>query len=84
MGWPRIGVAFLAGGASVLAYAPFELFPLAAVALGVLFWLLGPGAPEALRSASLRRRMRETIIPVFVRISSSPIAWPAMAGLVTS
>lgn len=45
MGWRKQGVAFLAGGASVLAYAPFELFPVAALALGALFWLLGPGAP---------------------------------------
>lgn len=58
MGWRHKGVAFLAGGASVLAYAPFGLFPVAAVALGVLFWLLGPGAPEALRSASPGRRAR--------------------------
>ena len=58
MGWRAKGVAFLAGGASVLAYAPFGLFPVAAIALGLLFWLLGPGAPEALRSASLGRRAR--------------------------
>ena len=58
MGWRHKGVAFLAGGASVLAYAPFGLFPVAAIALGLLFWLLGPGAPEALRSASLGRRAR--------------------------
>lgn len=58
MGWRKQGVAFLAGGASVLAYAPFELFPVAAVSLGVLFWLLGPGVPESLRSASRGRRMR--------------------------
>ena len=35
MGWRKQGAAFLAGGASVLAYAPFELFPVAAVSLGV-------------------------------------------------
>ncbi|MBL8434026.1 MAG: apolipoprotein N-acyltransferase [Zoogloea sp.] len=58
MGWRHKGVAFLAGGASVLAYAPFGLFPVAAIALGVLFWLLGPGAPEALRSGSPGRRAR--------------------------
>lgn len=58
MGWRHKGVAVLAGGASVLAYAPFGLFPVAAIALGVLFWLLGPGAPEALRSASPGRRAR--------------------------
>jgi apolipoprotein N-acyltransferase len=49
MDWRRQGCALLAGGASVFAYAPFELFPLAAVSLGLLFWLLGPGAPESLR-----------------------------------
>ncbi|NTV11469.1 MAG: hypothetical protein HGA47_11930, partial [Zoogloea sp.] len=32
--------AFIAGGASVLAYAPVECWPLAALALGSLFWLL--------------------------------------------
>jgi len=40
----RQGAALLAGGASVLAYAPFGLFPLVFVALGLLFWLLGPAA----------------------------------------
>jgi apolipoprotein N-acyltransferase len=49
MDWRRQGCALLAGGASVFAYAPFELFPLAAVSLGLLFWLLGPGAPASLR-----------------------------------
>lgn len=49
MDWRRQGSALLAGGASVFAYAPFELFPLAAVSLGLLFWLLGPGAPAGLR-----------------------------------
>ena len=58
MGWRKQGAAFLAGGASVLAYAPFELFPVAAVSLGVLFWLLGPGAPASLCADSRGRRAR--------------------------
>ncbi len=36
----RVLVAALAGGASVLAFAPFGLFPLAFVALATLVWLL--------------------------------------------
>lgn len=58
MGWRKQGAAFLAGGASVLAYAPFELFPVAAVSLSVLFWLLGPGAPASLCADSRGRRAR--------------------------
>ena len=58
MGWRDKGVAFLAGGVSVLAYAPFELFPVAAVSLSVLFWLLGPGAPASLCADSRGRRAR--------------------------
>lgn len=58
MGWLRLVGALLTGGASVLAYAPVGLFPLVFVALGVLFWLLGPGAPAALREASPGRRAR--------------------------
>ncbi|WP_374261028.1 apolipoprotein N-acyltransferase [Zoogloea sp.] len=55
MGWLRRTGAFLAGGASVLAYAPIGWFPLIFVALGVLFWLLGPGA---LSPAGLTLRSR--------------------------
>ena len=44
MGWRRQGLALLAGGASVLAYAPFGLFPVVFVALGLLFRLLSPSA----------------------------------------
>ena len=42
----------------------FRAVPVAAVALGVLFWLLGPGAPEALRStagAGARGRIRHRL-----------------------
>lgn len=56
MGW-RHGVALLAGGVAVLGFAPLNLFPLVFVALGALYWLLGPGAPSALASASFRRRL---------------------------
>lgn len=37
----RVVLALLAGGASVFAYAPFEWYPLALIAIGVLAWLLG-------------------------------------------
>lgn len=37
----RLLAALLAGGASVFAYAPFEWYALALVAIGVLAWLLG-------------------------------------------
>lgn len=56
VGW-RHGVALLAGGVAVLGYAPLELFPVVFVALGALYWLLGPGAPDALVAASFRRRL---------------------------
>ena len=36
----RVVVALLAGGASVFAYAPFEWYPLALIAVGMLAWLL--------------------------------------------
>ncbi|HRP66697.1 MAG TPA: apolipoprotein N-acyltransferase [Thauera sp.] len=37
----RVLAALLAGGASVFAFAPFGLFPLAFLSLAVLAWLLG-------------------------------------------
>ncbi len=40
----RLSLALLAGGASVFAFAPFGLFPLAFVGLAVLAWLLGGAA----------------------------------------
>ncbi len=49
MNWRRPLVAFLAGAAMVLAYAPFEWFPLALAALAVLIhlWLAAPGPRAA-------------------------------------
>lgn len=55
----RRALALLAGGVSVLAYAPFELFPLAFVAIGGLFWLLDRGASDLAGGASSLRRARE-------------------------
>ena len=57
MDWRRQGAALLAGGASVLAYAPFGIFPLAFVSLGLLFWLLGPGMPRRLAAAAQKTRV---------------------------
>ena len=54
----RQGLALLAGGASVLAYAPFELFPLAFLSLAVLYGLLDPMAPAGLSGMPRRRRAR--------------------------
>ncbi|MBS0372332.1 MAG: apolipoprotein N-acyltransferase [Proteobacteria bacterium] len=45
----RQGAALLAGGASVLAYAPFELFPVTALTLGLLYWLLGAALADSRR-----------------------------------
>ena len=58
IGFLRLGVALLAGAESVLAFAPLEFFPLAALALAVLYWLLGPGAPVKLTNATNRWRAR--------------------------
>ncbi|KAB2969856.1 apolipoprotein N-acyltransferase [Zoogloea sp.] len=51
----RPGLALLAGAASVLAYAPFELFPLAFVALALLFRLLDGARPAAGRGGAFRQ-----------------------------
>ena len=59
----RQGLALLAGGASVLAYAPFELFPLAFLSLAVLYGLLDPMAPAGLSGMPRRRRARHTLFP---------------------
>ncbi|HMV19192.1 MAG TPA: hypothetical protein PKC56_14905, partial [Rhodocyclaceae bacterium] len=48
-------LAWAAGAASVLAYAPFEYFPLAAVALAVLYALLGRAADVAITPGARRR-----------------------------
>ncbi|HNI83190.1 MAG TPA: apolipoprotein N-acyltransferase, partial [Rhodocyclaceae bacterium] len=48
-------LAWAAGAASVLAYAPFEYFPLAAVALAVLYALLGRAADAAITPGARRR-----------------------------
>ena len=68
MDWRRQGAALLAGGASVLAYAPFGIFPLAFVSLGLLFWLLGPGMPQHLAAAAQQKRVGRT--------PSAPSSWP--------
>ncbi len=52
----RQGLALLAGGTSVLAYAPFELAPLALVSLAVLFALLGPCSPRQQADEGRARR----------------------------
>ena len=44
-GWPRRGVAFAAGAASVLAMAPFFLWPILWITLPALVWLID-GATE--------------------------------------
>ena len=54
MDWRRQGAALLAGGTSVLAYAPFGIFPLAFVSLGLLFWLLA-GLKRHASGVKLRR-----------------------------
>lgn len=58
MAFWRQGLALLAGGASVLAYAPFELFPLAFLSLAVLYGLLDPLVPAGLADAPRARRAR--------------------------
>ena len=54
-GWARRGIAFAAGSLSVLAMAPFHVWPILLLTLPVLVWLLDepaiPGRP--MRSAAL-------------------------------
>ena len=45
-GWKRLAVAFLAGGLSVLAHAPFHLWPILFLTLPVLVWLIDAIAPD--------------------------------------
>jgi apolipoprotein N-acyltransferase len=68
-GWRRRGAAFAAGAVSVLALAPFFVWPVLFVTLPVLVWLIdGSIAPEA-PAAAKSRRWR-----------SSPLARAAGAG----
>jgi apolipoprotein N-acyltransferase len=46
-GWRRLGIAFLAGSLSVLAMAPFFLWPVLFVTLPVLVWLIDGAARPA-------------------------------------
>ena len=45
-GWPATGVSFAAGGLLVLAFAPFDLYPVAPVALALWFALLRGSVPR--------------------------------------
>ncbi len=58
-GWRRHAVAFVAGAVSILAFAPFNIFPVLFVTFPLLIWLLdGASAPAG--SRGLRR-----ILPAF-------------------
>ncbi len=54
-GWRRAAVLFTAGLASVLAFAPFQAFPILFLTLPVLIWLIAPVAPYHNGRAGLLR-----------------------------
>ena len=54
-GWLRFAVAFVAGGLSALAFAPFDVFPILWLTVPVFIWLID-GA-EAAENASWWRRL---------------------------
>ncbi len=60
-GWRRVAVAMLAGAVSVLAFAPFGLFPILFVTFPVLIWLLDGAAPKA-GSRGLRRLLPAAVV----------------------
>ncbi len=74
-GWRRRGLAFAAGGASVLAMAPFFVFPVLWLTLPILVWLVeAPVAQSqpAEEKATRRERVR--------RLLSHPAVAAAGAG----
>ena len=54
-GWQRASVLVSAGLASVLAFAPFFVWPVLFLTLPVLYWLITPQSPEIVSRAILRR-----------------------------
>ena len=52
-GWRRAAVLFIAGLASVLAFAPFQVFPVLFLTLPVLIWLIAQEAPNRTGRAGL-------------------------------
>ena len=54
-GWQRASVLVSAGLASVLAFAPFFVWPILFLTLPVLYWLITPRSPEIVSRAVLRR-----------------------------
>lgn len=51
-GWQRAAIAFLAGAVSVLALAPFDLWPVLFLTFPLLVWLVdGAAAGRRLRSS---------------------------------
>lgn len=57
-GWRRRGLAFAAGGASVLAMAPFFAFPVLWLTLPVLVWLIEAQPAEEIETAASGRWAR--------------------------
>ncbi len=54
-GWRRLALAILAGAASALALAPFDLWPICFVTIPVFVWLLDGAAPRP--GAGIFRRL---------------------------
>lgn len=70
-GWRRRGLAFAAGGASVLAMAPFFAFPVLWLTLPALVWLMEAQPEDAIAVAASGR---------WARIRAHRIFGPAEAG----
>jgi len=58
-GWKRRGVAFLAGALSVLAMAPFFLWPILFATLPVMVWLIDGSARDGAMRSRLGRAARD-------------------------
>lgn len=53
-GWRRAAIAFLAGAASILAFAPYDLFPILWVTVPIFVWLLDGASGSATRGRVFR------------------------------
>ncbi|MEL7047799.1 MAG: apolipoprotein N-acyltransferase [Pseudomonadota bacterium] len=62
-GWMRFGIAIAAGSLSVLAMAPFFLWPILFLTLPVLVWLLDGASPTRLSDAPDLKSRARALVP---------------------